>query len=267
MVDEILEGGRLTVLLAHEQQGDERRKDGDSRRELQSLEADQTAQALAQHAVSHLVVVLGEDHKPVGGNQSGRIAVPAPAISRVLAGVHKALGKGLRQLLDAPEVAVVPVPLARQQGVEGAVEVVVPLRIQPEAAELRGPDHAHVVQVALRDQIHPAVQPLGKRAHRVAEFGQKRPRAQIHHAVDGVEAERVHMERRQPLDGILDEEAHDFVALRPVEVEAQAPRSPVAVAEVWAKIAEIVSFRPQVVVDHVEHDGDLALVTGVDETL
>src|SRR2546426_10901736 len=128
MVDEVLEGGRLTVLLAHEQQGDERRKDGDSRRELQSLEADQTAQALAQHAVSHLVVVLGEDHKPVGGNQSRRIAVPAPAISRVLAGEHKALGKGLCQVLDAAEVTVRPAPLARQQGVEGAVEVIVPLR-------------------------------------------------------------------------------------------------------------------------------------------
>ena len=85
--------------------------------------------------------------------------------------------------------------------------------------------------------------------------------------MDGVETESVHVELREPLDGILDEEAHDFVALRPVEVEAQAPGSPVAIAEIWAKITEIVSFRPQVVVDHVEHDGDLALVTGVDEPL
>ena len=145
------------------------------------------------------------------------------------------------------------------------MEVIVPLRIESEAPELRRPDHAHVVQVALSDQIHPAVQPLGERAHRLAELGQKRPRAQVHNAVDRVEAERVHVELCEPFDGILDEEAHDFVALRSVEVEAQAPRSPVAVAEVRAKIPEIVSFRPQVVVDHVEHDGDLALVTGVDE--
>ena len=168
-------------------------------------------------------------------------------------------------MLDAPEVAVIPVPLARQQGVEGAVEVVVPLRIEPEAPELRRPDHADVVQVALSNQMHLAVQPLRERFHRLAELGQTRPRTQVHHAVDGIEAERVHMELREPLDGILDKEAHDFVALGSVEVEAQAPRSPVAVAEVRAKIPEIVSFRPQVVVDHVEHDGDLALVTGVDE--
>src|SRR4030095_8364956 len=53
---------------------------------------------------------------------------------------------------DAAEVGVVPAPLAAEQRVQRMVEIVVPLRLEPVAAERAPAAEPRIVEVAFRDQ-------------------------------------------------------------------------------------------------------------------
>ena len=55
------------------------------------------------------------------------------------------------------------------------------------------------------------------------------------------------------------------MAVRAVEVDRRAPRRGVAVGEVRAEAAEVVARRAEVVVDHIEEDGQAARVAGIDQ--
>src|SRR5690606_10440879 len=61
VADEVLEGRRFAVLLAHEDQGQEGREQQQRPGQLLLLEAEQAAEALAQQTVAHLIVVLNRD--------------------------------------------------------------------------------------------------------------------------------------------------------------------------------------------------------------
>src|SRR4030095_8274179 len=59
---------------------------------------------------------------------------------------------------DAAEVGVVPAPLAAEQPVQRMVEIVVPLRLEPIAAERARAAEARIVEVALGDQYELAAE-------------------------------------------------------------------------------------------------------------
>ncbi len=61
MADEIEERGLLAVFLSHEDQGHKRAEKNRPGRELEALEPNERREALAEHAVPHLIVVLRED--------------------------------------------------------------------------------------------------------------------------------------------------------------------------------------------------------------
>ena len=63
MAYEIRKRRCFPVFFTHEQQGYERRKEHHGSRQLQPFEGDQGAEPLAFQTVSHLIVVLGEDHE------------------------------------------------------------------------------------------------------------------------------------------------------------------------------------------------------------
>ena len=50
----------------------------------------------------------------------------------------------------------------------------------------------------------------------------------------------------------------DVVAVRAVEIHGRPPRGAVPVGEVGAEVGQVVPLRPEVVVDHVEDDGQAA---------
>src|SRR5262245_43269993 len=73
------------------------------------------------------------------------------------------------------------------------------------------------------------------------------------------------MARGDPVQGTLNEKLPYLIAVRTVEVEGCPPRGFVALRKIRAKIAQIVSFRAKVVVHHIQHHGQAALMTGIDQ--
>src|SRR5581483_12133302 len=96
----------------------------------------------------------------------GRAPVASLAEGRIAAGIGVAVAVHPRQIVDAPEVLVVAVPLAGEEGVQGVVEVVAPLGIQAVAPERRRADQPRVVQVALGDDVDPPAEPLAGAVYR-----------------------------------------------------------------------------------------------------
>ena len=70
----------------------------------------------------------------------------------------------------------------------------------------------------------------------VGELGQDVARAEVEDAVNGVEAQPVHVIFGQPVERVVDEEPAHLVAVGPVEVERGAPGRLVAIGEVGAEV-------------------------------
>ena len=69
----------------------------------------------------------------------------------------------------------------------------------------------------------------------------------------------------EPVESILDEKSDDFVAFRAVEVYGLSPEGSVLIREIGSKVTEVIPFRAQVVVDHIEHDRQSVLVASFDQ--
>ena len=147
------------------------------------------------------------------------------------------------------------------------MKVVAPLRIESEAELFGGCDDAGIVEIALGDRVDAAGRALRAFAHGRRQVLQERLGGMIDDRVHGIDAQAVDVKLIDPLQRVVNEEPAHVVAVRAVEIERQSPRRLVAVGEVRAVLAEIVSLGTEVVVDDVEEDGQAARVTGVDETL
>jgi len=230
MVDEIREGRGLSVLLAHEQERHARRAQDEHRSEAQARGVDQAGQPLAAGPVASVVVVEREDHETPGFDADRRRAVAAPAVRRVLALVAEALADGPGKLVDLAEVAVVAEPLAGEHGVEGVVEVVVPLRGPSRVPRRARGDHLRVVVRTLGDQPQRAASTWASSAVASASSAKKGV-AVGRRSVDGIQAQAVEAEVAEPREGVLDEVAPHRVRRRPVDVDRLAPWRGVAVRE------------------------------------
>lgn len=194
--------------------------------------------------------------------------VPVPK-ARIGAVVEEATGQRLgdRRERGPREVRVVALRFTGHRGVQGMVEVVVPLRVQPQAALRAGGDHTRVVQVGLGDQEQRPARLGGQRVDGGRQFLQEVARARV--------LQRVHRVQPQPVDPVLaqprqraaqQERAHLVRAGR-VQVDRAAPGGLVRVREVRAERGQVVPGRAEVVVHHVEHDSQAQFVGPVDEPL
>ena len=267
MMHEVEERGNLTILLPHEEERKEGGEQDDARGELQGLEADQAGEPVPAHPVPHLVVVLGKDDELPRREVAGTVPVAAFAVDGILPGVDEPIRERPGHLFDPAEVAVIPVPFPRQERVERVVKVVAPLGVEAVSPFIRRGYDPRVVQVALGDQIGHPVLFLPEVPHGPGELGKERGGAEVHDAVDRVEAQRVHVELPEPVEGVLPEIPAHLVAEGTVEVHGGPPRGAVPVAEVGAEVGKVVPLRPEVVVDHVQDDGQAAQVAGVDQAL
>ncbi len=80
VADEIEERRGLAVLLSHEEEGDVGREKNDPGGEFQAFQGGEGREPLGEHPVSHLVVVLREDHQLTRVHVAGGIAVAAVAV-------------------------------------------------------------------------------------------------------------------------------------------------------------------------------------------
>src|SRR5215472_2297251 len=87
-------------------------------------------------------------------------------------------------------------------------------------------------------------------------------------AVDGVEAEPVHVVLGQPEQRIVNKEIANRTVLGAVEVVTVSPGSAVPVGEELGRIhPEVISFGTKMVVNDIEQHRDAAKVSGLDQRL
>ena len=149
------------------------------------------------------------------------------------------------------------------------MKIVVPLGVQTVAAQL---PETRSKRVSLRS-LSAIRWTCAVRARRP---GRARPRPALpetaaadesQNGVDGIEPQGIDVKFGNPVERVLDEEAAHLIAVRPVEVDGLPPGRAVAVGEIGAEIPEVVSFRAEMVVDHVQDHGQSLLVAGVDQPL
>src|SRR6266404_3917786 len=107
MAGEIQKRRRLAVLLPHEQQRHERRKQIRAGSELQTFKIDQGTEAFSESAITDLIVILRADHIVCALERRRAISVAPPPVARILTSVIPALLQRRRQVLDSAEILVV----------------------------------------------------------------------------------------------------------------------------------------------------------------
>src|SRR5690242_66522 len=75
VTDEVLERGRLAVLLPHEEHGNEWRHQRNARRQFQRFESDEIRHALAGCSISNLIMILATHYKFRRTDAFSRIAM------------------------------------------------------------------------------------------------------------------------------------------------------------------------------------------------
>src|SRR5262245_41166661 len=205
MADEIWKRRDFAVFLSHEQEWDKRGQQHGAGGQLEGFQRDQLTQALTQHTVPHLIVILRKDHELLRWNVARGITMPSLTILGIFAGIHEPLAKCLGQLFDLPKIPVITAPITGEQNTQGMVKVIIPLGIERKASQLARPDDAGIVERTLGDGAYPPIQALGVSVQRQAKLFEKRPRGVIQDGMDGVEPQGVDVELGNPVEGIIDE--------------------------------------------------------------
>ena len=148
------------------------------------------------------------------------------------------------------------------------MEIVVPLGEKERALVRPGSgEEPRLVGVVLEHEMHEAIT-AGPFGHRARQLGEHVVARAVRHGMHGVQAQAVQVELVEPVERVVHDEGPRDLAARRVEVEGVAPRSLAVAAEERRGVPrKIVALRPEVVVDHVEKDGEPSGVTGLDERL
>ncbi len=195
-----------------------------------------------------------------GRDTQGRRAAPVALPLVALALVEEAvLGGGDELLRRAFIVGVVSLAPARERDHRRVMKVVVPEAVEPVAE-----NHPRVLRLVLADDDGRA--PPRGAAHLARQRREKVLVRVVRDALRGVEAEAVEVELLDPVARVREEELADGRGVPAVEVDGGAPLGLVPFGEVVLReLREVVAVRPEVVVDHVEDDGDVLLMSFVDE--
>ena len=224
-------------------------------RELQLFQRQRRAQAVAQHAVADLIVVLGADHKLSRSVLARRTAVPAATVRGVFARERVTFAPDLGELRQAREILVVALPFPGEQHMQCVMKIIAPLRVHAVAAERARQDVPGHVHVALGDEIKRALQGFRLPMGDDRQLLQKRRGGKIADGVNRIQPQRVQVKFRLPVERVLGKKMADVIAFRPVIIQRPAPRRFVTIGEVRRELVHVISLRAEMVIDHVQHDG------------
>ena len=91
--------------------------------------------------------------------------------------------------------------------------------------------------------------------------------AELEDSVNSVESQCVEVELLEPVHGILTEKPSHFVAAWPIEIHRLTPKSSVTIGKVRTVCIKVVAFGTEMVVDHIEGNGEATAVRGIDQAL
>src|ERR1700730_1647352 len=196
----------------------------------------------------------------------GAAIVPSP-VSRVPPVKYKSFADGLSQIGNRAEIHQKTLFLPGEQSIERMMKVVVPLRIQGVASHRTGINNADVFEIALRDHPGLAIKPACLILECLRQFLEDVTSAEVVNAMYGIQAKRIQVVFSKPIEGIVDDEAPDAVALRPVKVDRLSPGRVMGIREAGSKLGKIIALGTEMVVDHVQHDGEVETMAGVHKLL
>lgn len=135
----------FAVLLAHEQQRHEGRKQVHTGGQFQALKVHQGTEAFAEGAIADLIVVLRTDHIICGFERWRRVAMPLAPVPRILTIVEPPMLQRSCQMPRFTKVFVVAGFLAGQQRVHRMMKIVAPLRRHLESTLAPRPQHPRII--------------------------------------------------------------------------------------------------------------------------
>ncbi len=145
------------------------------------------------------------------------------------------------------------------------MKIVVPLAVVAVAANLARANQARVVGRAFREKKYLAIEGLCGLMDFVCQLFEESVRRVIQNRVHRVQTQRIDVKLLNPVKRVIDKVAAHRIAIRPVKVQRRAPWRLVAVGKVRAEFGEIISLRPEMVVDHIENHRQAKLMTSVDQ--
>ncbi|MHC2695560.1 hypothetical protein ACVME9_008051 [Bradyrhizobium liaoningense] len=254
--------------LALKQHRHHRREQGHCEGSLDLFWRCQTFQPLAERTVADLVVVLQEIDEGRRRQLTARLAArPLAPELRDLALIDEARGQRAREVhARRLVVGVVTGELAGQHHVPDVMIVIVPLAaIFAVRRLLRGVEQAGAIVAVLQHEMDVASRGLGELAGGNAQVLQHRLLAgDRHDVVGGIQPQAVEAVVAEPGQRVLDGKGS---RLRHAIVDRTAPRR-VRIGEECRRIAaEVVSFRAEMIVDHVEKHHQPAQMSLVDQRL
>src|SRR5712692_3444604 len=147
------------------------------------------------------------------------------------------------------------------------MKIIAPLCVEPPSSRADIGDDPAVVEITLGNDQDGPPQRSGLGVHSLTQFLQYMRRAGVTDAMDRIQAQGIDMILGDPVQGIIDEIAAYLGAAFTIEVHSLTPRSLVAISEIGTVLCKVVSLRPQMVVDHIQHHGQSFFVTGIDQRL
>src|SRR3954451_10589170 len=108
--------------------------------------------------------------------------------------------------------------------------------------------------------------PASACAHVGCDVPETRPIALLDECMGGVEPQPICVIFTYPMHRVFNHEASDHWSKRTIEVHATTPGGDMPIGEVLlVEFRQVGAFRAQMVVDHVEHDGQAQRVGAIDE--
>ena len=188
-----------------------------------------------------------------------------PATFRIDTVIHESASKSFRQVRDRAEIGQVASTLASQDRMQRVMKIVIPLRIKTIATCFSRRYDSRIVEIAFRYHDEMAANDCFQLADRGAQLLEKVNRRRVEDRMDRVDTQSVHAIVAEPHQRVVAEKSPDFVAIRIVEVNRIAPWRAIAICKVRTELREIISLRPQVIVNDVENNAELMTVRRIDE--
>ena len=99
----------------------------------------------------------------------------------------------------------------------------------------------------------------------IGQFFEKSNGRMVENRMHRVEPERIDVAIHDPVKRVLNKIIAYLVAPRTIEIERRSPRRLIPVGEIGAKLAKIISFRAEMIVNDVQNYGQAAPMAGIDE--
>ena len=147
----------------------------------------------------------------------------------------------------------------------GVVKIIVPERIETITTGFHWPDQVRVLRFVFCHEINAApsrclARTSGDRVQNVLGRG-------IENLLRRIETQPVAMKLIDPVSRVRDKQLADRTAELVVKIQRIAPFIPVALAEVmWSELRQVVSVRPEMVIDHIENDTQAEGMRAINET-